>query len=647
VLNKEPAPIAELTPDLPKELERIVARCIRKDLERRSQSIAEIKIALEELKEETESGVSAKVAPGVKPRPARWRWAALAAALAAAAAAYFLLAPGREKSAAWTEGPLTSFPGFQGEPTLSPDGSQFAFVWDGGHESAPLQLYVSLVGRGTPLRLTNSTGAAVHAPAWSPDGQTIAFVRVPAGKNVGDLILIPALGGPERKVDEVAGAPAWSSDSKWLYFPAFVAPTTTALFVESTMGGEKHRLTEPPLEMYGDVGPSISTDGRHVAFVRRFADFSTDLFVADLRDANTLSGTPRRLTNDRRTTSGPHWTEDGQDIVYIGGESLSLLGIYRVRASGGAPRRVQVNSGDFASSLALAPKGRRLVFGRAFRDYNMYRLPLPVPGAAPRPPEKFLSSTRFEETPVFSPDLKRVVFSSNRSGVRQIWLADADGSNPVALTSFTGGVAGSPRWSPDSQTIAFDARPEGLADIYSISLSGGAPKRLTDHPAEDHIPCFSTDGRWIYFASTRTGQRQLYRMAANGGPATQITRKGAYTCAASPDGKWIYYSRPPAGLWKVPVDGGEETQVAEVPALNNPFAFTVAASGIYFCGLRDPASGSAPLKLYRFSDDKVVELGRFDKILRLGLSVSPDEKWLGFTQLDSSVDDLILVEGFR
>ncbi|HEX7423173.1 MAG TPA: DUF5050 domain-containing protein, partial [Terriglobales bacterium] len=189
--------------------------------------------------------------------------------------------------------------------------------------------------------------------------------------------------------------------------------------------------------------------------------------------------------------------------------------------------------------------------------------------------------------------------------------------------------------------------PEGLADVYSIPAVGGPPKRLTDHPAEDHVPCYSADGRWIYFASTRSGQRQLYRMPANAGDVVQITRKGAYASMASSDGQWIYYSKPSGAIWKVSADGGEETPVVDAGSIYNAFTFCVTASGIYFAGAPDPASRTVPLKLYRFADGRTVELGHFDKPLSLHMSISPDEKWLLYTQLDSSVDDLVLVENFR
>jgi serine/threonine protein kinase/WD40 repeat protein len=646
VLNQEPPPLAEIAPELPRELERIVARCLRKDLARRSQSMAEIKIALEELKEESESGASAG-ARALKKPPRQWRWAVLATAVPALAAAAWFLAPRwREKPVVWKEVPLTSYPGYQGSPTLSPDGNQFAFVWDGGRQTSPEQLYVSLVGRGTPLKLTNTPQAAATSPAWSPDGQTIAFARYTPNQPP-ELIEIPALGGPERKIDEGInpGGISWSPDGKWLYFARPLSPQHPAVFAEPASGGDRQQLTNPPSGAFGDVLPAVSPDGRQLVFGRRFADYDMDLFVVDLQGGNA-AGTPRRLTSDHESKYSTAWTDDGKEIVYVAGEATGLHAMYRVPASGGAPVRLQ-GIGDYATRVAIARKGQRMAYQRQVLDFNIWRMPLDVPGGSAGAPAQFLASTRYEVSPAYSPDGKRVAFSSNRTGVRQIWVADADGSNPVAVTDFARGVAGSPKWSPDGQTIVFDARPEGLSDIYSVKATGGTPKRLTDNPAEDHLPCFSVDGRWIVFASTRSGPRQLYRMPAEGGDAVAITKQGAYASMASPDGRWIYYSKASGAIWKVPPGGGEESEVLAPGTLAGTFTFCVTATGIYYVGARDAASGMFPVKLHRFADGKTVGLTRFDKGITLHISVSPDEKWLAWTQLDSSVDQLMLVENFR
>jgi hypothetical protein len=144
----------------------------------------------------------------------------------------------------------------------------------------------------------------------------------------------------------------------------------------------------------------------------------------------------------------------------------------------------------------------------------------------------------------------------------------------------------------------------------------------------------------------RVAGHQLFRMPSGGGEAVQVTHKGAGRPIASPDGKWIYFSRGPAGIWRIPVDGGEETQFLDV-RLNHSYSFRLTPTGVYYAGARDPVSKNVPLKLYRFADGKTVELGHFDKTISFDLSVSPDEKWLLYAQLDSSVDDLMLVENFR
>lgn len=653
VLNQEAAPLGELVPGLPRDLERIVTRCLRKDLARRSQSMAEIKIALEELKEEAESGASMSAAAAKEPAQ-RWRWVALGGAAAALGAGLVFL-PLREPRTALKEVPLTSYPGYQGEPALSPDGSQFAFVWDGGQENTKPQLYVSPAVRGTPLRLTNTPGAAAHYPAWSPDGQAISFLREVPGARSADLIVIPALGGPERRIAEAAfyslpgyvvGRPSWSPDGQWLYFSAFATSQTRALFAVASAGGEKRRLLDPPAGAQGDGSPSVSPDGRELVFVRAFVAGDQDLFVAQLRDGNTASK-ERRLTNDHKGKLSPQWTNASKDIVYVAGEPDGLNAIYRVRASGGAPQRVEGIGGDYAVDLALAPKGHRLAYSRSFQDVNIYRVALPTGTGPLGAPIQFLSSSRFEGEPAYSPDGKHIAFASNRGGVHQIWVADADGSSPVALTNFARGLTGSPKWSPDGRTIVFDARPQGLSDIYSVDAQGGIPKRLTDHRAEDHLPCFSADGRWIYFVSNRSGEEQLYRMPSEGGEAVQVTRRGAFYSVASPDGKWIYYTKQEGSLWKLALGGGEEIQVLDTRSMLPISTFAVTASGIYYVGAPDHESGKVPLELHRFADGKTVELGRLDKRFWWYLSVSRDDKCLVYTQLDSSVHDLVMVENFQ
>ncbi len=95
--------------------------------------------------------------------------------------------------------PLTSYPGWEGSPSLSPDGTQVAFHWNGRGSRRLQRIYVKLVGEGEPLQVTNDPRRDMF-PAWSPDGRRLAFLRSPYDGTPWHLIVMPALGGTERLV---------------------------------------------------------------------------------------------------------------------------------------------------------------------------------------------------------------------------------------------------------------------------------------------------------------------------------------------------------------------------------------------------------------------------------------------------------------
>ena len=163
------------------------------------------------------------------------------------------------------------------QPSFSPDGSQVAFSWD-GEKQDNFDIYVKMIGSGTPLRLT--THASLDfSPAWSPDGRQIAFLRVlPDGRAA--VLVIPALGGSERKLAESSpqydfqddtplSGLGWSPDSKWIAFSIRDSPAEpNALFLLSLETGERRRLTTPPPNSAGDGTPAFSPDGRTLVFSR-------------------------------------------------------------------------------------------------------------------------------------------------------------------------------------------------------------------------------------------------------------------------------------------------------------------------------------------------------------------------------------------
>jgi Tol biopolymer transport system component len=215
------------------------------------------------------------------------------------------------------------------------------------------------------------------------------------------------------------------------------------------------------------------------------------------------------------------------------------------------------------------------------------------------------------------------------------------------LTSFGGEPAWVPRWSPDGKEILFHASVAGVSDLYMIGATGGQPRRFTNGKEKGIFASWSHDGKWIYFPSNRRGGLQCWKIARGGGEAVQVTTGGCAGGFESPDGRYFYYvarGRVWGDVRRVPVAGGEEQPVTET--VRGPLNIAVNAEGIYTLSWADPPPGFL-VRLYRFATEKTEVVGRINSTLGTGFTVSPDGRWLLFTDGEMQRGDLILVENFR
>ncbi len=545
---------------------------------------------------------------------------------------------------AWRSVPLTTLPGMERNPALSPAGDRVAFTWN-GEKQDNFDVYIKSTGSGTPLRLTTNP-AEDASPAWSPDGRTIAFVRL-LGADRQELLLIPALGGPEHKLAEIRSdfrlpSLAWSPDGRWLAVSHNEREDTIeALFLVSAVSGEKRRLTEPPRGYDGDYMPAFSPDGRAVAFARLSGWSASDVYLLPLSENLAVAGPLRRIGAAGRWAISPAWSPDGRHILYLFGDPFGQAELRRSSVSVPAASEPVTSLEGDAFQLSL---GRHLVYSQETGDTNIWRAEIPLPGGPPAVPGLLIASTRHDWQPRYSPDGKKIAFGSTRSGAREIWIADADGSNCTQLTSFGGPTVGFMNWSPDGRWLVFHARPQGQADLYTIAASGGGPKRLTTDPSDDVTPSFSHDGRWIYFASLRSGQWETWRMPAVGGDATRITHAGGVEMPLeAPGGKAVYYCLPGNGIWRAAAEGGEVVQVAG--PVSRMCAFAVASRGIYYTAPPDARSGHSTIQFLDFAGaSRPVVVS--DRPFGMGLTVSPDQSVVLFTRLDQANSDLMWIEDF-
>jgi len=366
ILREEPRPVSQVAPKTPPELERVISRCLRKDPGRRIQHMADLRVALEELKEESGSRTPAPAPPV----GALWRrrpaWAAGAVLLAAAlgiSAWFGLLRPAARPVAKVAA--LTALRGIQREPTLSPDGKQVAFVWN-GEKQDNFDIYVQLLGETTPRRLTTNP-AVEYMPAWPPDGLHIAFLRdTQAGTEV---VTIPAAGGVEKRLHvstvscglNPAAMPfcglSWSPNGRFLTFVDRESPQAPfSIYLLDIDTREKRKLTTPPPGF--DDGLSVfSQDGRSLAFLRLPGAPLPEIYILPLSENGQPRGKPQQITKDNSLLLGLDWTPDSRSIVF---SSLrgGVYALWRVASSGGAPERLPVGGND-----AFIPPSRDQAIG--------------------------------------------------------------------------------------------------------------------------------------------------------------------------------------------------------------------------------------------------------------------------------------------
>jgi Tol biopolymer transport system component len=640
VLRDDPKPACEISGNVPPELDRVIHRCLRKDPAKRFQSMANLKVALEVLREESATGGARRV----RPRRRRLALGVAAAVLlvAAAAGAWVVLREGPDLREPSKPVPLTSFSGAIGVPSLSPDGNHVAFSWRGEADDNT-DIYLKLVGPGDPVRLTTDP-AAEGMPAFSPDGREIAFVRyVAPGRN--RLVVIPALGGFERvvaDVRQVRSAPAWSLDGRHLVISERGSWSEgSRLYRVSVSSGEMGPITDPP-EKYrsGDIDPTLSPDGRTLAFGRHTTATHGEVWRLPVTEDLLPAGEPSALATMARDVRGPAWMPDGRRLVltvdWAWSGTASGLGVVSVPA-GGPVRRLLGTEGGLAP--ASSRRGN-LVFLRVLRDENVWRLPLE--GGRPGRPAPLVASTRKDTDPHLSPDGKMVAFTSDRSGGNQAWLCDTSGGRARQLTSLEAGNTSGARLSPDGRRVVFLSDASGNMDLYLTTPYGKEPVRLTPSPRHETAPSWSRDGAWIYFGSNREDDMQVWKMRPEpGAPALRVTRDGGYAALESADGKALFYSRagPEWTLRKVPTEGGEETEV--LPHIVNWGAFDVTATAIYYVTVADRKGQLRRLRLADGNDELLLVL---EKPYTFGVAAASDDSAVLWGQLDHHSSELMLIE---
>jgi len=628
IIKDSPKSTSELEPSIPRDLSKLVRRCLAKHPDRRLQSALDLRNELEETKQDVDSGVAFA---DVQPRRLRTsrRMLLLAGALIAiaAVASFIWFAKSREPSGPRLSNAVlvTSGGGVEDWPTWSPDGGRIAYHSD---QDGNPDIWVTQVSGGPPVNLTSDNELWDLRPAWSPDGSLIAFASL--ARDGAGCYVQSALGGDTPRLVVPGGnVPVWSPDGKELACVAYDETRRRVLRIVDIDLSEA-RDVELPGRSSNRPEASWSPGGRYVAYVDSASARAevTRLHVVRLADG-AVSSLTDGLANDRH----PQWSEDGRTLFFVSNRG-GAMDLWRQPLTdgwkpSGAPSAM--TSGVGMRSARFSPDGSKLAYSRGAQVANIWRVPILEDDLATwGEAEQLTFDAAFIEFIDVSADGRRLVFSSDRAGNQDLWLMSLDGRETRQLTTDP-----TPDWaplfSPDEQSIAYYAYRSGNRDVWVKPVAGGPARQVTVHESSDMRPTWSPDGTQLAFYSSRSGTNTAWVIPAEGGAARQLMERSSNFPLWSADGSSTFVSVVVDGrrdIWRVPAQGGESEGVIE-----NTRELTIRSRdgrGLYFSRRDEDGFHVWHLSLPDRSEQRMTALiGKRGRIGPYGLA--SDDEYLYFT----------------
>jgi Tol biopolymer transport system component len=502
-------------------------------------------------------------------------------------------------AAAWfAEGmrPLTSEPGVEGSPALSPDG-RFLVYSAGPGFYGQHDLFLRSVNEGAPLRLTGDP-AHEAAPAWSPSGDRIAFVRVSGGEPC-RIVVLPVPRGAERTVGRCSTAGstglAWLDERTILLADRPSLSEVSRIRALDVETGAVRDLTRPSAESLGDSGPLPTPDGRGVVFRRAYSPGVQHLYLADAR-----TGAERPLIRDGWKAMGYAWAPDGRTLFYNtnrGGD----FGLWSLDTRGASePKRVSVGLRPAMNFGRLsADRTGRLAVETYNHRWNLFTL-----GGAGEPTPLTASIGRD-----WDPDVAQhggLVFISDQSGSPEVWMRP-EGGEPARLTRLGASFVQTPRWSPDGRRVVFILDRDGQTDLWMMNADGSGLGRVTRDGAVKADPVWDAEGRSLVYAEQRGAAWRLLRVSASGGEPVPLPGGDGFR-ALRPgwDGALYGLKAYDRRLWRLPGAGGVATLVS--PTFRVEDGWATGPLGVYQVRGGSTRTPSLWLRSWEGSERKLADL---------------------------------------
>lgn len=608
IVQQQPMPVSEVAPSVPHELERIISRCLRKGPERRFQHMADLRVALEDVLEDWETG-RVQAAAGLTPKSrkkvkAGWRDLALAAcggALLAAGIGWLTNHSAVEPPPADVSlSQLTGSEGLSINPSWSPDGASIVYASDYGGN---MDLWTKPTDGGEEIQLTETPEDEVQ-PAWSPDGRSIAFsVRGSSG----GIFLMPSAGGQAVRVTDFGAYPRWSPDGQELAFdwngtlyavaysggdPEPIVSGTSGstyhewspdgrslvywdrthrdLFVVSRDGEAKRKLSLIPT---GEevAGIAYANTGSTLVFAKGAFGGDKDLWQVELDpDTGFAAGPARRLSVSATDDVEPRFSPDGKRLAFtVRRVERQFWGLELDPKTGllSGDSHLITFSGQRNYYPTATPDGSLLAWTSQNAGQGVIHYRTPDDDEGRKLTRDWDRSVR-EIGATIAPDGVAIAYSSTVSGAYQIWRTPAPDSVALQVTRAESPFSDAqPTWSPDGEWFVFYSNREDTWDIWLTRATGESePTRLTDWEGNELYPAWSPDGRYVTFSADRAGNPDIWRLEVKSGDIVEWVAHPAVEghSAWSPDGKRFYFSSNRSGefeIWMMPAQGGEAQMV--------------------------------------------------------------------------------------
>ena len=537
IIKDTPAPVTDTNPKLPADFARIIRRCLAKDPDRRYQTAIDLRNELEELKQDTAAGTVTMARPAsARPRrTALISLAALGAIVVAIAVAWFTIgrrAGGDNASTATFAidklSRLTST-GTAFMAAMSPDGRYVVHVKG---EETGVGLWTRQTVTASDVRIVPPADLRFDGVAFAPDGNYVYYNAYQGAGGVASLYRVPVLGGtPSRLIEDVDSAVTFSPDQKRIAFMRGAATRgTTELIVADTEGaGARVLAIAPSPDKFQTEAPSWSPDGRTILAT---AASTRPGVPAMVYAVDAQSGSVRIIGEPWGYVRDVQWLPDGASFLLtaIDFSGLAAPQLWQIAYPSGNRARVTNDLNAYLGASTSAD-GRSLATVQTETIANIYVAD--GPDKEPRRVTTGAGRADGNNGMAWLPD-GRLVYSSTASGVPQLWLCNADGTNATQLTTLTA-PATFPWSAPDGKWIYFTSYAKDGVSLFRIAPDGSGLKQLTtDGDARGAI--VSPDGKVIYFTALRSGSPKAMKLPADGGKPEPISDTYFRAQGISPDG---------------------------------------------------------------------------------------------------------------